>query len=246
MSHDDSNNGEVINRSALPAKFGSALTLLLDAFDYSQRTDRDRWEFAVDIQDLHATGLAKNDLRFLVRQKLVEHAAEVTLLGRDGRQFQSTGDLTFTERTCMVLTPSGVSAAIEFFKPRTQTTTSKPSLVLRAPVELNRSPKPSWDPDRRLLCLDDTIVKQFRWPAANQEAILAAFDEEDWCPRIDDPLPPQPEQDSKRRLSDTIKCLNRKQANHLIHFRGDGTGEGVLWERVAANGHGSNGNGSNS
>ena len=40
-------------------------------------------------------------------------------------------------------------------------------------------------------------------------------------------------QDPKRRLSDTIKCLNRKQANSLIHFRGDGTGEGIVWEFAA-------------
>ena len=63
-------------------------------------------------------------------------------------------------------------------------------------------------------------------------AILAAFEEEGWPSRIDDPLPPQPEQDSKRRLSDTIKCLNRKQASPLIHFRGDGTGEGVVWDTI--------------
>jgi hypothetical protein len=62
--------------------------------------------------------------------------------------------------------------------------------------------------------------------------VLCAFEEEGWPARIDDPLPPQQDQDSKRRLSDTIKCLNRKQSHHLIHFRGDGTGEGVVWERV--------------
>lgn len=45
----------------------------------------------------------------------------------------------------------------------------------------------------------------------NQEMLLAAFQEEDRPCRIDDPLPPQPDQDARRRLSDTIKCLNRKQ-----------------------------------
>ena len=70
----------------------------------------------------------------------------------------------------------------------------------------------------------------------NQEAILTAFQEEGWPARIDDPLPPHPEQDPKRRLNDTIKCLNRKQSQSLIHFRGDGTGEAVIWERVAKNG----------
>ena len=67
---------------------------------------------------------------------------------------------------------------------------------------------------------------------ANQEAILAAFQEDGWPARIDDPLPPVAETDPKRRLSDTIKCLNRKQQNALVRFSGDGTGEGVLWDLV--------------
>ena len=87
-----------------------------------------------------------------------------------------------------------------------------------------------------MLGINGTTVKRFRWTAANQETILAAFEEEGWPHRIDDPLPPQPDQDSKRRLSDTIKCLNRKQINQLIHFHGDGTGEGVIWELVEGDG----------
>ena len=66
--------------------------------------------------------------------------------------------------------------------------------------------------------------------------ILSCFQESGWPVRIDDPLPPQAEQDSKRRLSDTIKCLNRKQVAPLMHFRGDGTGEGVIWERTCPDG----------
>ncbi len=74
------------------------------------------------------------------------------------------------------------------------------------------------------------VVKQFRRRAINQELVLAAFEEECWPLRIFDPLTPQPCQDMKRRLNDTIKCLNRGQESPLLHFRGDGTGEGVLWE----------------
>ena len=59
-----------------------------------------------------------------------------------------------------------------------------------------------------------------------------AFEEEGWPAKIDDPLAPQSQQDPKRRLHDTIKCLNRNQKNELLHFRGDGTGEGILWELV--------------
>ena len=89
---------------------------------------------------------------------------------------------------------------------------------------------PEWIHCDRTLRFDEQIVKRFKWRAANQEAILSAFEEEGWPRRIDDPLSPLHDQDPKRRLSDTIKGLNKKQINQLIRFRGDGTGEGIIWE----------------
>lgn len=89
---------------------------------------------------------------------------------------------------------------------------------------------PKWIHCDRTLRMNHRIVKRFKWRAANQEAILSAFEEEGWPRRIDDPLSPLEDQDPKRRLSDTIKGLNKKQINPLIRFRGDGTGEGVIWE----------------
>ena len=62
--------------------------------------------------------------------------------------------------------------------------------------------------------------------------MLAAFEEEGWPPRIDDPLPPVKGVDPKQRLRDTIRTLNAKQENPLIRFRAAGTGEHVIWEPV--------------
>jgi hypothetical protein len=90
--------------------------------------------------------------------------------------------------------------------------------------------RPHWDALRRELTVDGQIVKRFRLPAANQEAVLLAFEEEGWPAAILDPLPPRDEQDCKQRLHDTIKALNRSRRARIILFRGDGTGEGVLWE----------------
>jgi len=89
---------------------------------------------------------------------------------------------------------------------------------------------PRWDAMRRELVVDGQIVKRFRLPAVNQEAVLTAFEEEGWPARIFDPLPPQLSRCSKRRLNETIKALNRSHLARIIRFRGDGTGEGVLWE----------------
>jgi hypothetical protein len=94
--------------------------------------------------------------------------------------------------------------------------------------------KPFWDRDRQELRVGPRVVKQFKVPAPNQEVILAAFHEEDWPARIDDPLPPRPEMEPKRRLHDTINSLNRNQKAELVRFLGDGSGEGVRWEFVCS------------
>jgi hypothetical protein len=76
-----------------------------------------------------------------------------------------------------------------------------------------------------------TLIKRFRQPAENQEQVLNAFQEEDWPDRIDDPLPPKPNMELKRRLRDTVAALNKHHETEcLIKFEPDGTGEGVLWK----------------
>jgi len=95
--------------------------------------------------------------------------------------------------------------------------------------------QPCWDAQLRELRLGRVLVKQFRQPSANQERILSAFQEEGWPPRIDDPLPPDPEHDPKQRLRTTLKSLNRSQQQALIRFRSDGTGQGILWTMVEEN-----------
>jgi hypothetical protein len=67
---------------------------------------------------------------------------------------------------------------------------------------------PHWDATQRELAVDGQVVKQYHVPARNQERVLAAFQEEGWPDRIDDPLPGRPDHDPKRRLNDTIKKLN--------------------------------------
>lgn len=90
--------------------------------------------------------------------------------------------------------------------------------------------RPRWDAARRELWFHDRLVKRFPLPAANQTAILDAFETDGWPPRIDDPLPGDPAIDAMTRLHDTIKALNRNQKEICLRFRGDGSGEGVLWE----------------
>lgn len=214
-----------VNDTLIPA-----LAALLKAFHYASDVDCSVWDFAISIRRLLSLGASETDLRWLVKKGFVEHGREVTIEGDDGRAFRSTGNLTFSCQTCFVLTEAGIKVAQLLGDPLSSGRVALDSS--NGQRGHNPSPPvPQWDAESRKLELEAQLVKRFKWPAANQEAVLCAFQEEGWPDRIDDPLPPQPEQNSKRRLADTIKCLNRKQANELIHFRGDGTGEGVVWER---------------
>ncbi|MCA9216092.1 MAG: hypothetical protein KDB27_23655 [Planctomycetales bacterium] len=215
-------------------KLASALRQLLDAYRYAEDAQCSFWDFAVEISTLRTLGLTNTDLRWFVRKQYVEHRREVTDVQDNGREFRSTGDLSFSPTSCFVLTQRGVAIASRYASDHQQKAVEpkKPAANGNGSNGNNSNHLcPRWDHEKRHLTLGQRTVKQFKWRAANQEMILAAFEEEGWPARIDDPLPPHDEQDPKRRLSDAIKCLNRKQLYPAIRFRGDGTGEGVIWEQ---------------
>jgi hypothetical protein len=229
----------------LAPRIQAALVQLLEAYRYAQDVHRDVWDFAVEIGRLSALCLTPSDLRWLVCKGYVEHAREVTQPGEEGRAFRPAGSLTFCKRSCFVLTESGLGYVAgggihALSRNAGDGTGNSPSASPTSTgpngqndgrsVLANR--KPVWDGEHKELRVAQWIVKRFRWRAPNQELLLAVFEEEGWPHRIDDPLPRMPEQDPRRRLHDTIKCLNRNQQNRLIRFHGDGTGEGVLWELI--------------
>jgi hypothetical protein len=208
------------------ARFEPALAILREAYAYACELGRPVWDFAVEIHVLRAAGLTHSDLRWLVCRGLVEHAAETTRDGRDSRVFRPTGALTFSKRTCFVLAETAASPA----QPNNEQAPPTAAQLQLGPAALGPPPVPEWDKERQELRVGLLVVKQFKVPAPNQEMILASFEEEGWPVRIDDPLPPHADQDSKRRLHDTIVTLNRHQKNRLIRFSGDGSGEGVRWD----------------
>lgn len=237
--------------TGVPPRIRPGLLLLQDAYYYATELEQDIWDFAVEIESLHSAGLTKSDFRWLVCKGFVEHARETTCNGDDGRAFQPTANLSFTKRSCFVLTQAGksvlegmngVSADTPVWR-NGQTTAGTNGRPYRLHADQSidavnghrrsRSERPNWDGERHELRFGEKLVKVFKLPSPNQETILMAFEEEAWPPRIDDPLPLVPEIDPKRRLHDTLKSLNRNQKQRLIRFMGDGTGEGVRWEPIA-------------
>jgi len=91
---------------------------------------------------------------------------------------------------------------------------------------------PRWNKRLRELWVGDVLIKRFLVPAAVQEQILDAFEEEGWPEGIDDPLTWSAATEPKSRLRVAIRHLNRCQANRRLRFRGNGLGTGVLWELV--------------
>jgi hypothetical protein len=220
-------------RSEVRHHLRDALWLLLQAYEYAEELDQDVWSFAVELHALRAAHLTTSDLRWLACKYYVEHASETTKPQDTRRHFRRTGPATFVDETCVVLTPAGLALAREICAegatiaaPRPRTATSRSSITS------TRIGRPKWDRDRRQVRFDGRIVKEFKLPSPNQEAVLMAFEEEGWPARIDDPLMPTANLDPRRRLHDTIKALNRNQKENLLRFMGDGTGEGIRWEPV--------------
>ena len=227
----------------LAPRMKRALEALLEASDYAQDLSCSLWDFAVEMSTMRRMKLSNSDLRWMIAKRLIDHAIEVTLAGDAERSFRQPMRPVFCKKICFVLTPEGsdfarslhgemlpgMSAAVHAAPPATGEVHAAlgPWLTIATEPE---SLVPKWNRDRQELTIGSIVIKRFKVPAANQEAILAAFEEEGWPTRIDDPLPPHREQSPKRRLQETIKSLNRNQKRPFLRFLGDGSGQGVRWE----------------
>jgi hypothetical protein len=90
---------------------------------------------------------------------------------------------------------------------------------------------PSYDLEDRIFHWGAHLLKWFRQPAENQELVLCAEEELDWPKWMDDPLPRKNGKNSKIRVHNTIKDLNRhQQIADMVHFQGDGTGTRIGWQ----------------
>jgi hypothetical protein len=210
----------------------AGLDKLRRAYEYAQEVEQDAWTFAVEIEDLRAEGLDNSDFRWLLCKGYAEHAIEVRGPAEDRRAFSATGRLRFSKRSCFILTRKGFEFAARTLAPAAPGNSPPAEKAGAALLESSGAPRPHWDRDRQELSVGALVVKRYKVPAPNQEMILAAFEEERWPTRIDDPIPPQRDTDPRRRLHDTINSLNGCHLHALIRFCGDGSGQGVRWEPV--------------
>jgi len=213
-------------REFIDAGLRATLQKLIRLNAYAKQNRTNLNDLAVPISDFQLWGHSEMQLRVLVMEGVLLHFKETTGKTSRSRQFEKGGLHSFGITSCFLLsdaldeTIGGLFASNDRESKRLSTAPAMdPALML-----------PIWDPRHRKLMFCGRLVKHFRCPAHNQETILSAFQEEEWPPRISDPLPPTGSSDSKQRLHDTIRSLNRNQSNPLIKFGGDGTGEGIVWE----------------
>jgi hypothetical protein len=217
-------------RPAIPLKAApqlkAALKILLEAHDYSTTAAGDPWQFAVELAELRQVGLTNSDVRLLECHGYLDHAVEQTQVGHAERAFRPTANLALSDKSCFVLKAAAVSVVrqeIEFY-----------SLVHPAPRPTGANDKvqqdqdhPSWDKKSRTLSWRGKLVKRFRLDAANQQAVLEAFEEQGWAHCILVVMPADGAVASKERLHDTLKNLNRSVKPHL---RFNQAGSQVAWE----------------
>ena len=220
-----------------------ALRMLVRAYQYAMNSKNNPWHFAIEIDEFHRMGVTNSELRWLLAKELVLQAKEVPTTKLGTRAFVRANSQAFTGDTCFVLSNSvarevasnsisgSCTKLLRCINSAGRTNESNGNSYRRAAPDCK---SPEWNLALRELSYGGVLVKRFKTPAPNQVRIIKAFHEEGWPPRIDDPLPPVSDQDSRRRLIDAIRYLNRNQANSLIRFHGDGTGRGILWELTRA------------
>jgi hypothetical protein len=200
-----------------------ALRVLYQAHAHARTFDCNRWDFAVEWAGLRPLGMTSTDVRWLVRHGFIEHAVEVVRDRGGRREFRRLGPTVVLEGTALVLTDAGAAFTTKHLAAEER---SDPASIWSAGL------RPMWDRERRELVVGGQLVKRFRVPAASQERVLDAFEEEGWPQRIDDPLPLTANIDARARLHDAIKNLNRHHVHRLIVFQGDGRGVGICWKRI--------------
>ena len=226
----------------------SVVRRLRQAYDAAFACGRDAWDFSVELSQMQKIGVETHVLRTLICKGWIVHRKETTPTDQNQRTFEQVDGLALSEQSCFIISKQGYeianshemkqretvetnSMSSHHSKPLSQTVENEvDTSQLGASSRPHQPLKPVWDRERRELRLGKIVVKRFKWPAENQELVLDAFEDQGWPPRISNPLAAHPSICPKRRLHDTLKCLNRKQVNELVKFRGDGTGLGVLLE----------------
>jgi hypothetical protein len=227
MSKPERDSGTAALWARLVRRARQPLLHLVEAYHYSGRHAKDPWQFGIELGQLLTTGLTVSDLRWLVQQKYLEHAVEITTRRDRRRVFRPVSNLALAERSCFLLTPAGLAALGE----ATPATTDGPACAKGQerlpPQKEGETDKPRWEADAHTLFWGERRW-HFRRDAPHQEGILAAFQRQRWAGCVQVALEPAGGC-AKASLHNAVKNLNRK-VRPSLHFAQEGNGTRVSWE----------------
>jgi hypothetical protein len=217
--------------TALSRAQHEALTHLRVAAEYARDLRIHVWQFAVSRAELVTRGIMDSDLRWLISKGYLAHAIERTCLGATQRAFRRIANLQILARSCFVLTEDGerLALALNRFPIRADRAVA----VADTPASVGKTEVPIWDQASHTLYFRGRVVKCYRSEAPYQEAILSAFQVNQWTACVAVCMPQDWGVCLKTRLHDTVKNLNRATRPHL-RFRQEGSGSRVRWERWLA------------
>jgi hypothetical protein len=206
------------------------LRLLGEARKYALRNQTDFWQFALELPLLRGEEITATVLRGLVVRGLALHGHETIRPGARRRTVhQSVAG--FNKHSCFILTEPGAALAaqldVQDAAALVDGTVSSDDPRRQAAIR----PAFVTCPDgRRQLLVLGCLVREYSFPAMNQEIVLNSFEEQQWAQRIVNPFVGHGAQNAKKRQHNTLDRLNRNQVNPLLRFHGDGTGLGITWE----------------
>src|SRR3569833_1322486 len=141
------------------AHLRSAMLELLKAYDYARDSQRDIWQFGVNLASLQRYDLTETDCRWLVTMGYAEHAREITRQNDSTRQFRCAVNLSFSRRTCLTLTDFGASMIREIVGLQHVASTAAHVAVAH---HGHLDPRPHRDIERHALRLFGKVVRRFK------------------------------------------------------------------------------------
>lgn len=218
--------------SELRAEMHRGLGELLQAADYAQESNAEIWLFALPILELKAAGLTTPDLRWLLYKGYVEAVQGTANRPRPVRLPPQTSAACFPEDARFVLTAAGIAFARQARSRRDRQEPPQERGAAAHETGGEAVAIPNYDSNCRELTYRGRLVKRLPQTATLQHPILLAFQEQGWAHYTDDPLPPDPNRDSKERLHDAVQRLNSNQIHNLLRFHVVGGGTSITWEPI--------------
>lgn len=225
------------------------LKLLMQALDGANGAGRDKWQFAVAKAELEAAGATSSDLCWLVSQRLVDPAVEVTRPGERERTFHSAAD-TLDAHVCFVLSHLGKvyleqnglahgappAAAKRQSKRKPNRADDRPAKRANGPPEDTEGPAehaaqptPQWRPlEGELYFRGERVRRPSRKKARLVEHLLDGFAKAKWARSILNPFDDPGA--AREQLKEAVRRLNDSLLIDTLRFHVSRDGMTAWWE----------------